>query len=71
MRSRGSSPTATAINEGGIAQLAEHATVNRKVLGSNPSASANKEGIRLDEGLLLKSSSTERYCGFESYVFRN
>ena len=35
MRSRGSSPTVTAINKGGIAQLVEHATVNRKVLGSN------------------------------------
>ena len=29
------------------------------------------EGIRLDEELLLKSSSTERYCGFESYAFRH
>ena len=35
------------------------------------SRGSNKmEGIRLDEGLLLKSSNTERYSGFESLVFR-
>jgi hypothetical protein len=28
------------------------------------------EDIRLDEELLLKSSNTERYLGFESIVFR-